>query len=262
MTTLPMPPLPLRQLVGPTEDAFFDNPRGAPIFAADVPDDAYDSVLDFGCGCGRLARQLIQQRQRPRRYVGVDLHAGMIEWCRRHLAPHAPGFEFQHHDVFNRGLNPGGKAETQPFPVADGWASLVVAWSVFTHVDERQTRFYLREAARVLRPDGHLLSTWFLFDKRDFPMMQEFQNALFINADDPTNAVIFDRAWLRAAVHEAGLAVATVTPPTVRGYQWRVVLRPAQAVAREAEFPPDLAPVGLKPPPLLPADAPTLGLHD
>ena len=24
-------------------------------------------------------------------------------------------------------------------------------------------------------------------------MMQEFQNALFINADDPTNAVIFDR---------------------------------------------------------------------
>jgi len=223
MSTLPLPPLPLRQLVGPTEDHFFDNPGGAPIFGADLPPEAYDSVLDFGCGCGRLARQLIQQRPRPRRYVGLDLHAGMIEWCRRHLAVHAPGFEFQHHDVRNLGLNPGGQALTRAFPVPDGWASLAIAWSVFTHVGEAQARFYLDEVARVLRPDGYLVSTWFLFDKRDFPMMQEFQNALFINDVDPTNAVIFDRAWLRRSAREAGLSLAAVTPPTLRGYQWRLV---------------------------------------
>ena len=28
-------------------------------------------------------------------------------------------------------------------------------------------------------------------------MMQDFQNALYINDVDPTNAVIFDREWLR-----------------------------------------------------------------
>jgi SAM-dependent methyltransferase len=262
VSTLPLPPLPLRQLVGPTEDHFFDNPGGAPIFGADVPPEAYDSVLDFGCGCGRLARQLIQQRPRPRRYAGLDLHAGMVEWCRRNLAQHAPGFEFHHHDVRNLGLNPGGQALTRAFPVADGWASLVIAWSVFTHVSEAQARFYLGEAARVLRPDGHLVSTWFLFDKRDFPMMQSFQNALFINDVDPTNAVIFDRDWLRRSAREAGLGLVAVTPPTLRGYQWRLVLRPLGAGAPEAEFPPDLAPVGVKPPPLLPADAPTLGLVD
>ena len=28
-------------------------------------------------------------------------------------------------------------------------------------------------------------------------MMQDFQNALYINDVDPSNAVIFDREWLR-----------------------------------------------------------------
>ena len=45
-----------------------------------------------------------------------------------------------------------------------------------------------------MRPDGWLHASWFLFDKRLFPMMQPFQNALFINETDPSNAVIFDRA--------------------------------------------------------------------
>ena len=262
MTALPLPPPLLRQLVGPTEEHFFDNPTGGLVFGAELPAEAYATVLDFGCGCGRLARQLIQQRPRPGRYLGLDLHAGMIEWCRRNLAPHAPGFEFQHHDVHNLGLNPAGKERTQPFPVPPAWASLVIAWSVFTHVNEAQAQFYLEQAARALRPDGWLLSTWFLFDKTHFPMMQSFQNALFINDVDPTNAVIFDRDWLRHSLRAAGLGVAAATPPAVRGYQWRLVLRPRAALAAEAEFPPDIAPVGVKPPPLLPADAPTLGLAD
>lgn len=261
MSTLPLPPLPLRQLVGPTEDHFFDNPTGGLVFGAQVPEEAYDSVLDFGCGCGRLARQLIQQHPRPRRYVGVDLHAGMVAWCQRELAPHAPQFEFLHHDVHNRGLNPQGQAHTRPFPVPDRWASLVIAWSVFTHVNESQARFYLDEVARVLRPGGLLLATFFFFDKRDFPMLQTFQNALFINDVDPTNAVIFDRDWLRRSAREAGLVAVHVVPPAVRGYQWLLVLRPLGDGVAEAEFPPDLAPVGTKPPPLLPPNAERLGLE-
>ena len=73
------------------------NPSGAPIFGA-APE-RFDHVLDFGCGCGRLARQMLQQLPRPRRYTGSDLHAGMIRWCNTNLAPLAPGFTFLHHDV-------------------------------------------------------------------------------------------------------------------------------------------------------------------
>ena len=256
---LPLPPPTLRQLVGPLEDHFYDNPSGAPLFG--LPPEAFDSVLDFGCGCGRIARQLIQQTPRPRRYVGIDLYRPAIEWCRANLAPHAPGFEFHHFDVHNKGFNPAGKAQVLPFPVPDHSVSLMLAWSVFTHVNETEANFYLREAARVLRPGGVLLSTWFLFDKSDFPMMQDFQNALFINDLDPTNAVIFDKVWLRAALAREGLSLQQIVPPTVRGYQWMIWIVPRQEGSVDAEFPPDEGPRGRVPPPLMPA-ADQLGLED
>ena len=77
----------------------------------------------------------------------------------------------------------------------------------------------------MLRPDGVAVTTWFLFDKSDFPMMQAFQNALYISDFDPTNAVIFDRRWLARTLEAAGLTVDCRTPPAVRGYQWTIHLR-------------------------------------
>jgi len=256
----PLPPLELRQLVGPVDPAAFDNPSGAPVFPQ-VPLAAYESVLDFGCGCGRLARQLLQSSARPERYVGIDLHRGMIRWCRRHLAPLAPGFSFRHHDVFNRYFNPGRwKRRTASLPARDASITLVVAWSVFTHLTEEQAPFYLREVARVLRPDGYFLSTWFLFDKQLFPMLHEFQNALYVNHVDPTNAVVFDREWLRRTARDAGLVIAHAEAPAVRGFQWLLVLRPTAAGATEVELPPDDAPIGALPPPLLATRADRIGL--
>jgi SAM-dependent methyltransferase len=250
--TLPMPPLSLRQLVGDMDDRSYDNPTRAPLFG--LPPKAYDFVFDFGCGCGRVARQLIQQKPRPRRYVGIDLHRGLVEWCRNNLAPRAPGFEFHHQDVFSRSLNPNGQAAVLPFPVPGSSVSLMLAWSVFTHVNEAAAEFYLKEAARVLHPDGMLMSTWFLFEKTDFPMMQEFQNALFINDVDLTNAVIFDKAWLCATAAKAGLCLQRIVPPGMRGYQWQIWMEPRRENSIDAEFPPDEAPRGTLPPPLLPVD--------
>lgn len=249
-TLLPFPPLELRMLVGPTDTKFFDNPTGDYIFK-DVPIENYETVFDFGCGCGRIARQLIQQHNRPSHYVGIDIHKGMIKWCQQNLASIAPQFEFIHHDVYNLGLNPGqNKPLTSSFPIDDKKISLMLAWSVFTHLLESQAEFYLKEASRVLRPDGILLSTWFLFDKKYFPMMQEFQNALFINDIDPTNAVIFDFNWLRKTVNDAGLKIIYIAPPQLRGYQWVLHLGSKNNPRTEAEFPEDVASFGIARPPV------------
>src|SRR5215210_1252204 len=178
---LPIPPLEMRRLVGPTDEAAFDNPTGRLVYPY-IPAGAYHSVFDFGCGCGRVARQLIQQADRPARYLGIDLHRGMVKWCRQNLAAHAPGFEFLHHDVFNKHFNPGRlKPKVRPFPVPDDSATLVNAFSVFTHLTQGQAPFYLREVARVLAPEGFFHSTWFLFDKREFPMLQEETSALYVS---------------------------------------------------------------------------------
>jgi SAM-dependent methyltransferase len=257
----PIPPLEMRELVGPTDPAMFDNPTGKPVYPY-LSDATYEAVFDFGCGCGRIARQLIQQTPRPERYLGIDVHRGMIQWCRDNLMPAAPGFEFLHHDVLSLGLNPGeGKPDRAPFPADNQSFTLVQAFSIFTHLTERQTVHYLSEVARILRPDGVLHSTWFLFDKRDFPMMQDFQNALYINDVDPSNAVIFDRDWLRRHATAVGLTILDVMQPTYRGHQWYVLMAPSRPGLVEVPLPDDEAPVGRAVPPLLRAGAERIGLN-
>jgi SAM-dependent methyltransferase len=246
----------MRELVGPTDEAAFDNPSGAPVFDG-LP---AERVLDFGCGCGRIARQLIQQERPPERYVGVDLHRGMIEWCRVNLAPAAPQFRFDHHDVYNAGLNPGGRVHEAPFVVEDSSMSLVVAHSVFTHVLQDQVGFYLSEIARVLEPGGVFTGTWFTFDRSDFPMLQDFQNALYVNDRDPTNATIFDRGWIEGQAAAAGLAITKIEAPSVRGYHWYLDMRPAGDAEPVAQWPDDTAQPAAVPPPLTPAQAERIGL--
>ena len=241
---LPIPPLEMRELVGPTELSWFDNSDGRLVFP-ELPDPkVYREVFDFGCGCGRLARQLIQQRPRPQRYLGIDLHRGMIQWCQKNLQPAAPNFEFLHHDVANVFFNPGEcKPRMAPFPASDGEFTLVTALSVFTHLTEDQTKHYLAECARVLGPDGILVATWFLFDKADFPMMQEWDNALYMQYLDPSAAVMYDRAWVRQTARALGFTIFGLTAPTVRGFQW-LLLMTRKPDAVELKLPPDRAPRG------------------
>ena len=68
-----------------------------------------------------------------------------VQWCRQHLASENGAFRFEHHDVYEPGFNPTGRPSTDPLglPAPDMWASLVIAWSVFTHVLEAQAPHYL-----------------------------------------------------------------------------------------------------------------------
>jgi len=257
---LPLPPLELRELVGPTDVALYDNPTGAPIHDG-LPPEAWQRYLDFGCGCGRSARRLMQQDPRPGRYVGVDLHRGMVHWCSEHLAPRADGFDFIHHDVHSPCFNPDPWLPwVRPLPVADGSITLMEATSVCTYLTEGQAEFYLDEVARVLSPRGRLVSTWFMFDKSGFPYMQNSQNALYINDRDPTNAVAYDRAWLLAGLAARDLVIARVKAPTVRGHHTRLDVVRVQTGQIPVDLPPDDAPAGRRPPPLLRAGAHTFGL--
>lgn len=244
---LPLPPEEMRALVGPTEPEAFDQEAGDPVFPT-VQARQYASVLDFGCGCGRLARRLaLAGTPRPARYLGLDLHRGMIQWDNENIAPVLPDFRFEHHDVFNLGFNPGAdKPPVAALPVEDGSVTLFIAWSVFTHLVQSQAEFYLTELARVLAPDGVAIVTWFLFDKAYFPMMQDFQNALYINDSDPSNAVVYDREWLLQSLHARGLRIRAAEAPEIRGFQWPTEIEHGE---RSIALPRDDAPLGRKPPP-------------
>jgi len=124
----------------------------------------------------------------------------------------------RHLDTHNAGLNPTGRTLVD-FGTEEQF-TLINAHSVFTHIVEPNLEFYFDQCARRLSPLGVLRSTWFMFDKGAFPMMQPFQNCLYINPDDPTNATIYDAQFIRSLFARHGLRIARAVTPAVSGHQW------------------------------------------
>ena len=102
--------------------------------------DSLESILDFGCGCGRM---LLWMRElgRRRALYGTDIDADAIDWCREHV-PYA--------DLSVNDPDP-------PLVHPDGAFELVFGHSVFTHLDERRQDAWLSELSRVTSPGGLLV---------------------------------------------------------------------------------------------------------
>ena len=104
----------------------------------EVPIAEIGSMLDFGCGCGRVVRQWSNV---PTKVHGCDYNTGLVNWCRRRL----PFAQFE-----TNGLAP-------PLPYADASFELVYALSVFTHLPRTLQQQWMGELARVLTPNGYLI---------------------------------------------------------------------------------------------------------
>jgi SAM-dependent methyltransferase len=238
ITDIPLPPTELRDLIG--KGAIFDGITDLDILEEHGPA-IWRSVLDFGCGSGRLARHLLRHDPVPRRYVGIDIDRRGLAWCAEHLYPIASRlglrWDFVHHDVRNPFLNPTGAAEVLSLPMLDRTVSLVLAHSVFTHLIERQALQYLHEVGRVLTADGLAYTTWYLTDRDACPLPGGV-NALYASPDDPSAGVVYERGWLRETARAAGLRIVHVGLPGARHYQWRVLLAREGTGLAEADWPP------------------------
>lgn len=103
--------------------------------------ESFSSILDWGCGCGRVLRYLSPGGLG--RLVGADVDADNIEWCKGSF----PGAEF--HAV---PLAP-------PTLLQAGRFDLVVGISVFTHLREKPQLAWLEELSRITRRGALLLVT-------------------------------------------------------------------------------------------------------
>ncbi len=237
-THLPMPPLELRRIVGPTDPAAFDNADGGPVFGdvnVAIPEDHLHSlVFDFGCGCGRDARRLMQMKQPPQEYVGVEPSRLLIGWCQANLKH--PGFEFHHHDVYNSLYAPENSRVTmRPLDFQRDHFTLVNAHSVFTHLVLDQAEFYLRELAALVAKNGVIRTTWFFFNRAMIPVLGEDQHCLFVNEAHPAQAVYFDWGWFQRQVIQLGLHIAVIHWPIIKGHQSIVLLTKDAALSVGAD---------------------------
>jgi SAM-dependent methyltransferase len=221
---LPLPPLEYRALVSPViDDSYYDNPTGEYVWGPlDIhplaPGEAYRKVLDFGCGCGREVRRLMQQTHPPQEIVGLDISLKMIEWCAGNLG--RPGVTFHHHDVWNIWYAPENTRGNRMLPIrhVGNDFSIIEANSVFTHILQAESRFYLDEMRHMLAPKGLVRATWFFINKKAFPMMSENQNTVFVNEVDPTSAVYYDWNYFVKMTGELGYRIVRVDWAAILGF--------------------------------------------
>jgi SAM-dependent methyltransferase len=94
----------------------------------------FDTILDFGCGCGRVMRQW--KKLQGAKLYGIDYNPRLVKWCSSNL----PFAEF------------GVNKSRIPLTFADETFDFIYSISVFTHLTESNQRFWTDELRRVLRP--------------------------------------------------------------------------------------------------------------
>ena len=143
---LPVPPARLLLLTtaSPSVEWFIQSGQAAAdsiremLAANGIPIGQIGSLLDFGCGCGRVVRHWAGIRARIH---GCDYNPDLVDWCRQ-------GLPFARFDA---------NTLAPPLPYADASFDLVYALSVFTHLPRTLQQRWIAELRRVLRPAGHLI---------------------------------------------------------------------------------------------------------
>lgn len=107
----------------------------------DKPLDSVEPILDWGCGCGKMARFFPKERRHG--FVGADIDSVNVEWCRQNL----PGARFETIE----------KHPPAPFP--DNHFEVAYGNSVFTHLREDHQFEWLEELRRIIKPGGLALVT-------------------------------------------------------------------------------------------------------
>lgn len=164
--------------------AFFDRAHQAVLALAAGIVHQPASVLDVGCGTGRLLRQAHTYWPEAQ-LIGVDPANGMIEMAKR-LTPNA---------TFLTGM-------AEALPLQDASVDLALSTISFHHWQDQAAG--IREIARVLRPGGY-----FLLVDLSFP---DWLGRVF------RLKRVHSRARLQALFNQAGLQVQTQQKVSWRGW--------------------------------------------
>jgi len=176
-----------------------------------------EQILEIGCGSGRTALPMTGYLSQAGSYTGMDITLEAIHWCQRHITSRYPNFQFLHADLYNRRYNPEGRYYTKDycFPFNDESFDFIFLTSVFTHLLPEDTKNYLREMARLLRPAGRGLITFFLLNEAQQMLASQGQNDVDFKYGSgpyrtrseitPESAVAYDEVFLGQLIAQCGL---------------------------------------------------------
>jgi SAM-dependent methyltransferase len=166
------------------------------------------SLLDIGCGQGRLAIGLAAALPTLRLYCGLDVSRPSVNWCNLNIAAFHPNFRFLHMDIQNERYNPHGLPFKPPvqLPLADQSFDIAFLYSVFTHMRSQDVDSYLRELSRILRPGGRAFFTVYAEDACEGECENPANYLDDLGASTGAlHRVRFNRAFFDSMIDAAGL---------------------------------------------------------
>jgi SAM-dependent methyltransferase len=178
-----------------------------------------DCILDIGSGIGRKTIPLLDFLTSGS-YEGIDPVREQVQWCSERITPRYPNFTFQRVDLFNKYYNPTGKIMPSEyiFPFRGSEFDFVALNSVFTHMFSPEMLHYISEVARLLKPRGGGLVTFFLLNresealiaggKSNLNLLHEGQHGSKAdNADNLETAIGHQEAFVAEAFHHRGITM-------------------------------------------------------
>lgn len=193
---------------------------------------AGDSILDVGCGCGRIAAALTQYVDGKSHYIGIDIVPGLISFARNFITPRYPSFKFLLLNESNRSYD-SWRQKGEEIGIAkltEGVSAqsidLAISVSLFTHLDYPSALEMLTSIYQLLKNHGRVFMTVFVLDASALEGVEAGRTAfsfkhrtpsgkLFAEKnDDPTFAVAYDDGLLDELISSAGFKLER----RVRGY--------------------------------------------
>ncbi len=113
------------------------------------------TLVDLGCGTGRLAVQAIPWLKTGGRYIGIDISKTMLAHARKLIDEKVPSplcsIELLHQT-------------TPSFSLPDKTVDMVCAFSVFTHMEHEDSFRYLQGARRIIKDNGRFIYSCLTMD--------------------------------------------------------------------------------------------------
>ncbi len=125
-----------------------------------------NTILDIGCGPGRLAIGLINNNALLSQYVGVDVNKNAIDWCKTNISKKNSKFNFIHLNKYNaRYAKLNSKKSMFDYSEIDVFNKkydLVYLYSVFSHLEPDDLIEYLNIFKNILNSSGVVYTTVFV----------------------------------------------------------------------------------------------------
>ena len=177
------------------------------------------TVLEIGCGYGRVAAALTELICSPGRYDGVEIVEKAVDWCTKEISSRYPNFRFHHADISNpyAKRKDGQPASTYRLPFDDNTYDVVYLTSVFSHMRPSDIKAYLNEISRVMKLHGKCFITYYLIDNfvkaqlaskqasQDF--CYDFGDFLSTHKRTPEYAIAVSESLIRSFYEEVGLVI-------------------------------------------------------